>query len=182
MKRDSRNFTHVYVAKCGRFAKIGGTVDVRSRVPALRATKGTGSRLIKAWAHARAYDVEGTAIWLMIKEHEREGREWFLAPIAAAVAAVEKAIEMVDAGNVAPFTKNREKIQRFMTDHETYAARCKAAMDEMNAWAEANPEAFARECERARQLYEFTMAKLRGELGEECEFVYDENVEQLYEQ
>jgi len=163
MKRDSRNFTHVYVAKCGRFTKIGGSADVTNRIKGLGAEKRGAGRLIRAWECARAYEVEGTAIWLLAQDHERQKREWFLAPIKAAVSAVENAIEMVSAGNVAPFTKKRASRQKWEMDHEAYQAKIKALWAETEAWAAANPVAWAEQCERARINYEETMARLRAD-------------------
>lgn len=140
MTKGSRVFTHVYVAKCGRFTKIGATTDVPGRIKALSAAKRGAGRLVKSWEHARAYEVEGSALWIMRQSHECREREWFIAPLKAAVAAVEDAIKMVDEGKPAPFTKLR---LRFAKDDERMAKGKKAA-DEFNAWAYANPEEYER--------------------------------------
>lgn len=139
-KSGSREFTHVYVAKCGRFTKIGATTNVASRIMGLRSAKKGSARLVKSWEHARAYEVEGSALWIMRQSHEYHEREWFVAPLKAAVAAVEDAIKMVDEGKPAPFTKRR---LRFAKDEARWA-ECKKAADEFNAWAYANPEEYER--------------------------------------
>lgn len=146
MRLGSREFTHVYVAKCGRFTKVGGSANVQARVKGLAAEKHGAGRLIRAWECARAYEVEGTAIWLLAQEYERHKREWFLAPTKAAVATVEKAIEMVAAGNVGPFTEKRAREQKFLIDHATYEAKCKQMFAETEAWIAANPDEYKRLC------------------------------------
>ena len=163
MKLGSREFTHVYVAKCGRFTKVGGSADVAQRIKGLGGAKRGAGRLIRSWECARAYEVEGSAIWLLSQEYERHGREWFLAPINAAVTAVENAIEMVSAGNVAPFTKKRASQRKWEMDHEAYEAKIKALWAETEAWAKANPKEWAEQCERARVYYEETMERLRAD-------------------
>ena len=145
-KSGSREFTHVYVAKCGRFAKIGATTDVPGRIKALAAAKKGAGRLVRSWAHAKAYEVEGTAIWLLRYEYERHEREWFLAPIAVAVTAVERAIAMVDAGHTAPFTMKRAKWDKRQIEDELHAEKMKTLMAEVEAWAKANPEQYERMC------------------------------------
>ena len=145
-KSGSREFTHVYVAKCGRFTKIGATTDVAGRIRALGAAKKGAGRLIESWQHDKAYEVEGTTIWLLRYEYQRREREWFLVPVKVAVAAVERAIAMVDAGHTAPFTYKRAKRDKRRIEDEMLGEKMKTLIAEAEAWAAANPEQYERMC------------------------------------
>lgn len=130
-----RQFSNVYVAKCGRFTKIGASSNVELRMRALRAEHRVKVRLVRAWEVENGYHVEGTAMWLLAKDYKRERREWFRAPISVVVAAVEQAIEMVSAGNVAPFARERVALAKI----EARSEAMRLAVEEFNAWAAANP-------------------------------------------
>jgi hypothetical protein len=128
----SRDFSHVYVAQCGEFAKIGASRNPQKRVQAL------GGKLVQFWKVSSAYEVEGTAIWLLAQTRDRDRREWFKAPTAEAIAAVVEAIHRVSHGDVAPFTVPRTRRQR----EAVKEAGFRAAVEDVNKWAAENPEAF----------------------------------------
>ena len=145
-----REFSHVYVAKCGRFTKVGATNNVERRLVSLSYDNRIKARLVKAWPVSDGYEVEGTAIWLLAKDYKRDRREWFKAPIKPVIAAVEQAIMMVEAGTPAPFTPSRAEQQR----REKQAAEFRAAAEEANAWVAAHPEEYARLCRQWKSTYE----------------------------
>lgn len=129
-------FTHVYVAKAGRFTKIGASNNVSSRMKQIKA------RLVRSWEVAMGDRVEATACAIMSETYKRDRREWFIAPIGAAIEAVEEAIRRVAKGTYVRPVKERGFYEMCLRN-DAYAAECKARMEAAQKWADDHPEEFA---------------------------------------
>ncbi len=101
---------YVYVCATKYGTKIGTTADVERRRKSL-----SRARVVKAWHRPDdARTVENTALKLMAAAPV-VGHECFDVPEADAVAIVEKAIEMADAGTAWP-TANSVRVAKAESD------------------------------------------------------------------
>lgn len=91
----------VYLAKrADGVWKIGFSEKPKDRMIGLRNEFGMKFRLVKAWAHPLAYQVEKKAHRILrLKTHlASRGWESFKAPRKVVIAAIEEAIGVVNAG------------------------------------------------------------------------------------
>ena len=87
----------VYVIKCATgLAKIGVATDPSARLKSLQSATGRHLTLVhSSGARADAYAVEGLA-HRKLREHRERG-EWFAVCAAEAVAAINSALDEIDA-------------------------------------------------------------------------------------
>ena len=122
-----RTATHVYVCVTRYGTKIGVTSNTGQRARAL----GRG-RVVKTWHRpADAQTVEHTALGLMGMKPKR-GHEWFDAPPEQAVAAVEQAVSMADAGT-ATATPNSRREARAEAEAQNFSDALAEVMRRGNA-------------------------------------------------
>jgi hypothetical protein len=141
-----RASTWVYVLEQRRGpVKVGCSFDPERRADELRyMANGTLTVAANFYRPADARAVEWIAHWLL-RDHRAPHLEWFTVPAAQAIAAVERAIQMMDAGDTSDIPRARLppslKAKRPRQPGEPMPAKdWTAIMAEMNAWAEAHPE------------------------------------------
>jgi hypothetical protein len=144
MKRAASVWVYVLDQRHGP-VKVGCSTDPERRASELRYMANGPLSLAECFHRPDdARQVEWLAHWLL-RESRAAHLEWFNVSAAAAVAAVQRAIQMVDAKDFAGVPKGKMpkglKALRPRRAGEPMPQRDWAALlAEANAWAEANPE------------------------------------------